>query len=138
MSVPWMSSGRKASKEEIVWDDLVLPVRTIICPDRAGIEQENLFTKLTARAKQSKLTSRFLGHRNSLQEHCTKVEFIDRSFCLFKKENNGIIELIWYFQSVCKVYIFKNNHLHYEVCDIMKDSINHFLNCPSYICEKKL
>lgn len=39
MGVPWTSSGRKAPKEEIVWDDLVLPVRTIICPDRAGIEQ---------------------------------------------------------------------------------------------------
>lgn len=29
MGVPWMSSGRKAPKEETVWDDLVLSVKTI-------------------------------------------------------------------------------------------------------------
>lgn len=52
-----MSSGRKAPKEETVCDDLVLPVKTVTCPDRAGIEQEDLFTKPVARAKQFQLTS---------------------------------------------------------------------------------
>lgn len=87
-----MSCGRKAPKEESVRDDLVLPVKTVTCPDRAGIEQEDLFTKPVAKAKQFKLTSRFPGNRKSLQEYCTEVQFMDRSFHLFKKENTGIIE----------------------------------------------
>lgn len=91
-----MSSGRKASEEEIVWDDLVLSVKTIICPDRVGIEQENLFTKPTATAKQFKLSSWFLGNRDSLQDDCTEVQYMDRTFCLKKKK----IELLSWFDTL--------------------------------------